>query len=61
MTDRSRVRLLAVTVVLEAVADDGEMLHPIDTRPIRVPAAEWSEFSLDVILGQLQSEIEPTP
>lgn len=47
-----------MTVVLEAVADDGETLRPIDTKPIRVPAVDWSRFSLDVIVGQLQAQIE---
>lgn len=56
---RQRVRLVSVTVALDVVADDGEILHPIPTQPIRIAASEWRAFSLDVVLGQLQAQIEP--
>jgi hypothetical protein len=55
---RMRARLVGVVVSLEVVADDGVMLHPIDLQPIRVPANEWSGFSLDVALAQIQAQLE---
>lgn len=55
---RMRARLVAVVVSLEVVADDGVTLHTIELQPIRVPATEWSQFSLDVALAQLQAQLD---
>lgn len=62
MTDppvRQRVRPVAVVVHVEAVTDDGVDLRPITTRPVRVPACEWSDWHLDVALAQIDAEVNP--
>jgi hypothetical protein len=59
MTDKPqrRVRLVSVTVQLEVVADDGEILHPVEVQPFRVAAADWPGWSMDDALAELQGQV----
>jgi hypothetical protein len=54
---RLAARLVSVTLQLEVVADDGETLHPIETKPIRIPAGDWPNFRTDVALAQIQEQL----
>jgi len=55
---RLRARLVGVVVSLEVVADDGEVLHPIELQPVRVPASEWSGFDVNEALAQVQTQLD---
>jgi hypothetical protein len=59
MTDepKMRVRLVSVTVQLEVVADDGTLLHPIETQPVRVAASAWPEWSVADAVDQIQEQV----
>lgn len=50
-------RLVAVSVQLELVADDGTTLHPIGVQPIRVAAADWEGFDLAQKIAEVEHEI----
>ena len=56
-TPKLRARLVAVTVQIEAVADDGETLHPIETQPLRIPISAWGNFHPDVALAEIQARL----
>jgi hypothetical protein len=53
----ARVRLVAATVHLTAVADDGETLHPLQLEPLVVPAAAWPP-DLDAVLAGVQRQLD---
>jgi hypothetical protein len=53
----TRARLVAVTVHLTAVADDGETLHPLQLEPLVVPAAAWPP-DLDAVLAGVQRQLD---
>jgi hypothetical protein len=53
-----RVRLVSVTIQLEVVADDGSTLHPIETQPVRIPAAAWPNWSILDAVDQLQEQVD---
>lgn len=55
---RLRARAIAVTFTVEVVADDGEQLHPIETRPMRLPASDWQHWHLDIALAQIQEQLD---
>lgn len=50
-------RLVAVSVQLEVVADDGTTLHPVGVQPIRVAAADWPKFDLAQKVAEVEREI----
>lgn len=50
-------RLVAVSVQLEVVADDGTTLHPVGVQPIRVAAADWPNFDLADKVAEVEREI----
>lgn len=52
-----RVRLVAAVVHLELVADDGEVLRPLEVGAVRVPAAEWPP-DLDRLIGGVQRQLD---
>jgi hypothetical protein len=52
-----RARLVSVSVQLHVVADDGVTLHPIQVAPIQVSAAEWSTFSLEAQIADIQQQL----
>jgi hypothetical protein len=58
-TPKLRVRLVSITVQVEAVADDGTTLHPIETQPVRIPISAWSSWHPDLALAELQSRLTP--
>lgn len=53
----SRVRLVAAVVHLELVADDGEMLRPLEVGALRVPAGEWPP-DLDRVIRGIQRQLD---
>jgi len=53
-----RVRLVAVEIHLEVVADDGVTLHPVQTPTQRYAAAEWPDFDLARVLAQIEAEVQ---
>lgn len=59
-----RVRLVAVVVHVEAVADDGEHLTPLPIDPVRVHAADWETWAttgLPVALKLLEEQLAEAP
>lgn len=50
-------RLVAVSLQLEVVADDGTTLHPVGMQPIRVAAADWANFDLAQKVAEVEREI----
>lgn len=62
--DKNRLRVVAVHVQLEAFADDGDGLTPLQLQPIRVPFQQWQEFvdsgfasAVDQLRGQVEVEV----
>jgi hypothetical protein len=40
----AKLRLISVTLQPEFVLDDGDNLTPIQTEPVKVVAAEWTDY-----------------
>jgi hypothetical protein len=53
-----KARLVSVTVQLNVVADDGDVLHPLQIAPVNVAAAEWPTFLLDGQLADVQRQLD---
>lgn len=58
LSDPPKARLVSVTVQLNAVADDGTTLHPLQIAPVNVTAADWPEFVLDGQLADVQRQLD---
>lgn len=56
-----RVRLIAVTLQLQVVADDGDTLNPLQVQPITVVAKDWETFSLEAQVADLQRQLDEAP
>jgi hypothetical protein len=57
--DTPKARLVSVTVQLEVVADEGgAMLHPLNIAPVKVRAADWSAFDLQMQLADVQKQLD---
>lgn len=56
-SDRPRIRLVAVTLQLDVVADDGVDLQPLQAPAIVVPAKLWPP-DLDAVLADLQARFD---
>ena len=54
---KMKARLVAVTVLLEVVADDGDQLHPVETQPLRFSASEWPAFHVELAMAQIQESM----
>jgi hypothetical protein len=54
----ARVRLAGVIVQVEAFADDGEDLEPIQVQPIRTSVAEFKNIDLTEIAKMLQAQYD---
>ncbi len=52
-----RVRLVAVTLQLQVVVDDGTVLEPLQVQPITITAREWENFDLGAQVGDLQRQL----
>jgi hypothetical protein len=57
---RVRARLVAVSVQLELVTDDGvhDYVTPLPVQPIRVAAADWAAFDVDAQVADVQRQID---
>jgi hypothetical protein len=53
-----KARLVSVTLQLEIVADDGDMLHPLNLAPVKVRSAEWPTFTLEAQLADVQRQLD---
>lgn len=53
-----RARLVSVTVQLHVVADDGEVLHPLQVAPIEVVAGNWSSFRVEDQISDVQRQLD---
>lgn len=53
-----RARLVSVTVQINAVADDGDVLHPLQIAPVNVAASEWPAFVLEAQLADVQRQLD---
>lgn len=51
-----RIRLVAVTVQLNVVSDDGDILTPLGVEPIQLTAAQWSEWQLDAVIAEIDRQ-----
>lgn len=58
---RPRTRLVAVTVQLDVVTDDGDTLTPVGVQPIRLTAAEWHQWSLDATVAEIDRQLATKP
>lgn len=56
----ARVRLVATTVSLQLVNDDGETLAPLNVSPLVVPAADWPP-DLDAVIADVDRQVNPPP
>lgn len=54
-----QVRLVSVVLQINAVADDGYTLRPLQVQPIAIAAPDWDGFSLEGALADLQDQIAP--
>lgn len=52
-----RVRLVTVTLHVEAVVDDGDTLAPIRIDPVKLTAAELARFDIAAELAQVEATI----
>jgi hypothetical protein len=53
-----KARLVSVTLQLEVVADDGDVLHPLNLAPVKVRSAEWPTFDLNAQLADVQRQLD---
>lgn len=58
MPQSPKARLVSVTVQINAVADDGDVLHPLQIAPVNVAAGEWPSFVLDAQLADVQRQLD---
>lgn len=52
-----RVRLVSVVVQLNLVADDGNVLEPLNVQPIQVPAKEWPNWDVARVIAEAQNQL----
>ena len=56
-TPSRRVRLIAVSLQLQVVVDDDDVLEPLQVQPITITARDWESFDLGAQIGDLQRQI----
>lgn len=57
----ARVRVIAVHVTVQAVADDGDHLTPLDVQSLVIPFAQWEAFSqggVERAVAALQQQLD---
>lgn len=55
------VRLVSVVVQLNLVADDGDVLEPLNVQPIQVPAKEWPNWDVNQVIAEAQNQLTAGP
>lgn len=53
-----RARMISATIEFNVVADDGDLLTPIPIQPITVLYTDWSTFSPDAVLAEVQARLD---
>lgn len=54
----ARIRPVSVTLSIEAVVDDGEILTPVQIAPVRLMPAQLAQFDLIERIADLQAQLD---